>query len=343
MKRLIPYRWLRVFIWALLLVAVIWTAVWFAASQWLDNKVGDITTSLSNRGTEIECANRTVSGFPFSMKVNCEKLGVVTVRGTERADFGALSTGASVFSPDVITSELKAPFITYAGGKELRANWSSLQAKVDANLQGGFDEFLLRSNRLNLSRDGLDVSARIHMMRFKPVRWTRKTDVGNTSLNFGFSTKQLALKAPNGVDIPPADIRGVAILKDGYRDLVDRRLPIKTVLSDGANVRLANLVLSLEGGGKLGFSGPIRLSEDGLISGKVRMGISEPKSIGAWASRIDPNFQQAVAALAQATAGMGKTSKIGGNEMKTISVNIKRGEVRLGFIKLGKIPPVKFD
>ena len=132
-------------------------------------------------------------------------------------------------------------------------------------------------------------------------------------------------------------------MKDGYRDLVDRRLPIKTVLSDGANVRLANLVLSLEGGGKLGFSGPIRLSEDGLISGKVRMGISEPKSIGAWASRIDPNFQQAVAALAQATAGMGKPSKIGGNEMKTISVDIKRGEVRLGFIKLGKIPPVKFD
>ena len=343
MKRIVPYRWLRILIWALLILAIIWTVIWIAASRWLDNKVVDITTSLNDRGTAIECANRNVSGFPFSMKLNCDQVSIVTVRGTERVDVGALSTGAHILSPDVITMQIKSPLLTYVGGKEFRAEWSRLLTKVDASIQGGFDEFETRGSHLSLSRDGIKATAKSFLTRLRPVHWTKKSEAGNSSLSFQLSTKQFGLQSATGNEIPPVAIRGVAVLKDGYLDLIQRGLSLQTVMSDGANIRLANLIVSLEGGGHLGFSGPIQVSKNGLITGKVRMGIAEPKAIGEWASRIDPTFEQAVAGLAQATAGMGKTSKLGGHEMKTISVTIKRGEVRLGFIKLGEIPPLKFD
>lgn len=342
MKRIIPFRWLRILIWLFIILAIIWTAVWFAASNWLDNKVSTITTSLGDRGTNIECANRSVTGFPFSMMVNCEKISVETVRGTERADAGAMSFGASVFEPDVLVSQLKSPFVTYAGGKKIQADWSRLQTKIDGNIQGGFDSIELRGNRFTLDRDDFKASIKSQLASVSPVLWNNKKDTEKTSMSLRFSATQFEMNVADGVTIPPVDIRGYAVLQDGYLDVVERRLPIRALLADGASIRLTNLILSLEGGGQLGFSGPIVLSKDGLISGKVRMGINGPEAVAAWASRIDPNLQQAVAGLAQATSGMGKLSKIGGKDMRTISVKIKRGEVRLGFIKLGKIPPLRF-
>lgn len=342
MKRIIPYRWLRILIWLFIILAIIWTAVWFAASSWLDNKVSTITTSLGDRGTTVECANRSVTGFPFSMNVNCDKVSIETVRGTERVDVGAATSGASVFKPDVLVTQLKSPFVTYAGGKKLQADWSRLETKIDGNLQGGFDTIELRGNRVKLNRDDLNASMKYQLASVSPVFWNKKKETEKTSISLRFFAKQFEMNVVDGVTIPPVDIRGYAVLKDGYRDMVERSLPLRALLADGASIRLTNLVLTMEGGGQLGFTGPMILSKDGLISGKVRMGIAEPQAVAAWASRIDPNLQQAVAGLAQASSGMGKLSKIGGKDMRTISVKIKRGEVRLGFIKLGKIPPLQF-
>ncbi len=343
MKRIIPFRWLRILIWLFIVLAIIWTVVWFVASSWLDNRVTSLTTFLEDRGTSIECANRSVTGFPFSMKVNCEAISVETVRGTERADAGAVSTGANILEPDVLVTQLQSPFVTYVGGKKLQANWSRLQTKIDGNLQGGIDGVELGGSRIKIKRDKVDLSFKSQFARMNPVSWNKKVDEKSTSLRLSIVAKQFEMKIADGVSAPPMDIRGVATLQDGYLDMVDRRLTMHALLADGAKIRLSNLLLSFAGGGQLGFSGPITLSKNGLISGKVRMGITESKSVAAWARQIHPNLEQVVAGLGQAASGMGKPLKIAGKEMRTISVKIKRGEVRLGFIKLGKIPRLQFN
>jgi len=340
MKRIIPYRWIRILIWLLIILVLIWCGIWFFASRWIDDRIDETITSMKDRGVTIDCEKRSVSGFPLAMNVKCETISVVTVRGTERADAGELVTGANIWDPDVLQSQLASPFVTYAGGKKLQADWKLLNAKIDGNLQGGLDGIELQGRRINVIRDDIMVTARSHLTRLTPIHWSRKLDGKMASLRLQLATRKFGLEVADGIKIPDADVRGVAVLKDGYFDLIDQRMPLQKALADGANVRINNLVLSVEGGGKLGFSGPITLSVDGLISGTVRMGIAEPQAVAKWAAQIDRNFEQAVVGLGQAVAGMGKPSKIAGQEMSTITVKIKRGEVRLGFIKLGKIPRI---
>ena len=94
------------------------------------------------------------------------------------------------------------------------------------------------------------------------------------------------------------------------------------------------------GEGAIALSGPLTLSPEGFLSGTVSIGLQNRDGLAQWAQTLDPNAAQAVATLAQAVAGMGAARRFDGEEMPAIDLTLDDGNVSLGFIRLGRIPPL---
>ena len=144
--------------------------------------------------------------------------------------------------------------------------------------------------------------------------------------------------------IPDASLEIDGTLVDGYEALIVRRRPFRQVMKDGAVFEIRNLALVMPDGGRLAFSGPVEIDSDGLVSGQINVGVNNPESVAEWAGKINHRLKQQVGMITQAVAGMGKAASFGGQELRSITLTIKRGQVSLGFIQLPeRIPPLFRD
>ncbi len=330
-------RWVRRFIWLVITVVALWSLAWFAASRWVDQRVVDTIQRLGERGVDVACADRKIAGFPFSLNLECDETAIVTVRGTERLDVKNVSAGADLTNPGRLTAQLGAPLVTYAGGQKLEIEWASLSGLVDATFDGGFDLSQLDAVNINALRGDVGFTAQAVNIRVSPLRANRET----IPLHFDIAAGDLTLAIANKKPTPLTALTFLGHLENGYSDLIERRVSPRELLSNGAAVDVETLLIEVPDGGFLGMKGPVSIDRSGLISGEIKIGILNPDAVSKWAADISPQMQQVMAGVGQAVAGMGREDAIGPQQLRTITVKIDQGELRLGFIRLGTIPPLR--
>lgn len=323
------------------LLFVVWFGGWFVFASWADGKVGETIVRLKDRGSEIDCQNRDMRGFPFRIGVHCEQLRVFDRRGDLVVESGALRTAAQLYAPGKMVAELDGPFTAYPRGIETKAIWTQMRAFVDGNFSGGFDLASLNFAGLDatIGRARTQISQGAVHARPTPED-AAKNRLAQSGLDLAINLTDAKTTAPNGLAIPSATLRLDAVLENGYRNLVLGRMPLRSLVSQGFEVEFRNVDLTTGDGGRLALSGPLQLHEDGTVSGDVAIGVDNPKAVGAWAGKINPRLTRYVASIGQAVAGMGRPAKFGGTDLRAITVKIRRGEIKLGFIKLGEIPPL---
>lgn len=311
----------------------LWFGGWFAFASYADGEIAKVIRSVSDRGIEIACQNREMRGFPFRIGVHCDTLDVAHKRDVFRIKSGAVRTAAQLYAPGEMIAEIDGPFKTWPNGRELDANWSNMRLFLDANFSGGFDLASLTFSDFVSSLDQFKIDVGKGAVHFRPTPQAGEGSKG-VSLDGAANLSNLAARLP-GVTIPPAGFEVDATLEEGYQDLVVRRRPLRAVIRDGAMFEFRNLALSLPDGGRLAFAGPLEIGSDGLLSGKIRVGVSKPESVSRWAGAIDPRLAQMVGLIAQGVAGMGKPTRFGTVEVPSIIITIDRGQARMGFIQLG--------
>ncbi len=318
----------------------LWFGGWFAFARYADGKIGEQITAVSEQGVNIDCQNRAIRGFPFRIGVFCDDLNISHNRDVFRFELGELRTAAQLYSPGTVIAELDGPFKTWQGTREITARWNQMRLFLDANLTGGFELASLNFGAFAGEAGGSDIDIENGAVHFRPTPVAEGAEKPDPVSLDGYVTfDNFALSNPK-LEIPPASLKIDATLVDGYTDLISRGQKLDTILRDGAEINLSTLLLSLPEGGRLAFSGPLTIDENGLVSGNVKIGIADPKAIGAWAKKVDQRLQQAVSGIGQAVAGMGKADTIDGQEMRTIVVTLDQGVLRLGFIQLARIPPL---
>ena len=318
----------------------LWFGGWFAIAHYADNKIGEQITAVSQRGIVLDCKDREIRGFPFRMGVFCADLNIAHKRDVFRFEFGELMTAAQLYDPGTMVAELKGPFKTWSGSQEISASWNQMRVFLDANLSGGFEIASLNFSDFSAAAASSNLKSDKGALHFRPTPLA--PDVENqtpVSLDVALNLDTLNLDNPK-LTIPPATLDLDATLIDGYADLIRKGIPLRSVLRDGAEFTVRNLKLSLPDGGRLAFSGPITISENGLVSGKVKIGIADPDSLGRWASSVDPRLNQAVSGIAAGVSGMGSENQFSGETLRSITVTIDKGVAKLGFITLANIPPL---
>lgn len=329
---------MKILIGILIAVLVLWCGGWFAASWWADGKIAEVIEVQRQRGVEIDCADRSMRGFPLNMGVGCDRVTISQPDGSQ-IDMGAVRTVASLTAPGEAQAEVDGPLTVQVGGTTFEANWGKLEAFADVRLDGGFDLTSFAFDGFIATRGEVSAGADTGAGFLRP----QKADNAESSDNLEATITLGGMTAdiPGVATLPSFSIELDAMLEDGYRDLVEQRLPVWEILLDGAQGEIRKAKLELPDGGKLVFGGPLQLDENGILSGTVTVGLANPEAVMAWARLVSPALEQPVSLLTQSVAGMGAEATLGGEQVRAIELTINKGEVRLGFIKLIDLPPLK--
>ena len=321
---------MKILIAIIILIVAGWSAGWFALASYVGSVADDTLTRLSAGGTDVTCADRTTSGFPFAMQVTCETVEVNSPQLVEPFAAGRLAAGVALPEPQRLTIDLTSPIAL--GDSSLR--FDNADAIIELRTDGGFDRasFGMPSPRLTAGPFGANAT----LLSGEAQRDEADLTVSLTGLDIKGNVPQLA-------SLAPANLWLFATLEDGYRDMVERGLTWRDVLTDGGRLNLRRLDLQTPGEGRLTLSGIIELLPDGRLNGPVRVAVADPASLREWVRPLGPQAEQVVATLTQAVNGMGQPLDIEGTPMRSVDVMLDNGSLRLGFIKIVDIPPLRLD
>ncbi len=322
----------------------LWFVGWYAFAHFAHDKIGEALENAEQQGIDVRCANRQMRGFPFRIGIHCDSLNIAGKDNALQLKLGAIRTAAQLYAPGELVAEVEGPFKTGLINGELDANWSALRLFLDINFSGGFELASLTFSNLSGSFNKADLKVADGAIHFRPTPLVDGSeDAEPVSLDGALRLADLSAALPK-LTLPDATIEIDGTLVDGYRDLVIGGREFRAVMQDGAEFEIRNLALSLPDGGRLAFSGPLTIGEDGLLSGEVNVGVANPPSVARWAGEINPQLAQQIGMITQAVAGMGKPAKIGGADINSITLKIENGIVRLGFIQFpDPIPPLFRD
>ena len=314
---------------AVVLAIALYTGGWFYAASWVkDRATRELATSEQGLHSA-SCSNLSVRGYPFRIGVFCDSLGLDDRASGLSATFGALRSAAQVYRPGHAVIELDGPAqVRVTPDLVFDVDWSLMRASAVA-WTNGLDRASIAydglKGRLNVPSEGLSLGiAATHSE--KHVRQSGE------ALDVAASLEALSLDLGDRV-LPPLNVAADLTIADAAKWISTEGPP--PTLPLGTNAELRTLSLDLGAGNRITLSGPVRVGDDGYVSGSLDLVI---EGVAAWRDRISEVFPEA-AETAQRVAGV-ITGISGGQDRATVKLNIQQGTVFLGLFPIAEIPPL---
>ncbi|MBP0615158.1 DUF2125 domain-containing protein [Jiella mangrovi] len=317
------------------LLAVALSGAWFYLSSRLDGELTRAIEQVRARGTEIECPNREVFGFPFRIGFRCDAISVIRNDGRlGRASAGAVRTAAQIYRPNRLVGELDGPLLISGPSlPPLDIRWSLAQASATFWTEG-LDRFSVVTDDPKIAmvqpaagNEGLvDADhSELHARR-------RDGDLDIFTLMKGGK-----LVFPGAPDLPPLDastdltIDGAADwLSGAARGLTGRQL------FAGRHVSLRSLLVEMASA-NAELSGDFSFDDEGRVSGKFNLAIADPKEIARLVTTVAPNLKDIASGIASALPMAGRQA----DGRTSIELRVKNGVVAVGIFPIGKLPSLR--
>ncbi|MFD2236672.1 DUF2125 domain-containing protein [Aureimonas populi] len=309
-------------------------AAWFYLAGELDRRAEAALQAAAGRGVTVGCANRSVFGFPFRLGLSCDAVTLHAPESAVNASGGAVRTAAQIYDPSRIVLEFDGP------------------ASVEAPDLPPFD-VLWRLGRASAVFDGLTLdrlsiavdaplvalrqpaSDRLEVARSERFEIHARRNAGD--LDLAIRDEGLVVTPPGLASLPPFDLYAEMAVA-GAQDWLSQGLPggrLDAALR-GRDGHLRMLRLDLQGGGAAEISGPYAISQGGEISGDFALAVENPQAIAGLVETLLPGSAGVASALAGGLAFAGRQE----NGRTVVDIQVREGRAQLGFIPLGRIPPI---
>lgn len=329
-------RTIRWGLWAIVVIAILWTGVWFGARWWLGNTIQKSMADLSaTNGTTVSCANETIGGWPFQLTLNCNEGLIVAL-----PDGGKLTTAkahgeGSVFNPHQLDFRFDAPMSYVApDGRRFDLSANELAASI------GFSNN--RANRLALKTTDLQATG--------PLAGDTE---GKLTIGRGDLLLSRVTERPDDADIAATiDGLGVAVGKTTLTPL-PVRLTLAATLAEadmatagpaalagwkaaGGKLTLHRLAAEL-GGATLTLTGEGTVSETGLVEAEGKVTGRDLNALAVAAAAGGHSLTPEVAGLVMGFVFMGTAADDGG---RSIGLKIADGVVSANGREIARIAPL---
>ncbi|KPF44930.1 DUF2125 domain-containing protein [Rhizobium sp. AAP43] len=320
--------WLGVFI---LVFIAVYSVGWYFAAEFLRTRIVTFFAGGNPSGIEANCEDAKIGGYPFRFRLNCDRLSIDDRDQGIAASFGAVRAAAQIYNPGQVVWEMDGPAeVRSAYGFNTTTNWSNMQSSFRAGFSG-----LARSS---LVIEGLDTTvtstATAQTVGVKAVSAEQHVRQAEGNLDYATLVRDVTI-AINGkpVDLPPlsASLDTTFAEKGG---LLDPRVARDQKLR-GTRGEVRRMVVDIGEARVVTLSGPFEIGEDGLLSATLRIEIEE---IDGWRGALGkayPEMRETVDSAAQVVKALSL-----GRDDGSADINIRNGNITLGFIPLGKIPPL---
>jgi|GEM_PF-976795 len=361
-------RWPWIALIILILLGVIYSGFWYYLAGKVTDNINNIIAKSASDGVTVNCRDFRKAGFPLRLDVSCSSL---SVEGSQQAAGGSalrqdavgallaesgnnqnnndglfafhsgfVTAGSSVLEPHWLSLEMGAPATLKLPGliRPIEANWQSLKsegdftAKTPRNISVSMEKPSISD--LPFFRAGEAVSA--NYIRFESHE--QDADKADFSLAFDNLALPYSIDSKEGI-LPAAD--GAAEVSMDNGDDFYAMLPQLIHSGDAGLLRgksgnLQKLNLAFENGGGVTLSGPFSVADNGKLNGRITIEVDDPAALVRTISSVFPDQADNLNSLAFVINAMPKGSK----NNPRITLDIHDGHMRMGFLKLGKIPPL---
>lgn len=316
----------RRFFWLAVFIVVLfggYAAAWFVIADRVEKAIDrEIAEMRAEDGITADCEKRRIGGFPFRFELFCDSVAFDDPRAPVTLEAGAMRSARQIYDLRHTVGELDGP-LTFTAPLDVELTWSALRASVrDARPL---------PERVSITASALSAvtkpeTARQPLFTASAVEAHMRTNGPDVDIATDFTDLAINPEAVEGRTIP--SLSGVldAAITDGVA-----LAEIKPLSLRGQAGTIRRMELSA-GEGKLIVSGPIAFDANGLANGELEVTVENPRAV----SQV---FQTAIPEQADNIRTGFQAMQFLGNR-PSLPLTLKRGEARLGFVKLGRFPPV---
>ena len=325
----------RRFLWLVIGIVVViaaYTGLWFYLAGQLETRSQFLLSDLRNQNVTADCRDMDVRGYPFRLGLFCSSVLAKDNVADTTVTAGSFRSAAQVYKPNHIVSELDGPVsVEAAVGLLADLNWETLRSSTVFNLSG-LDRASLETRDLQAAvtlpgeTDPVAVSAvssELHARR-NSADLDAVLRLNTASLVFG-GVLDTSTTFDVQADVTLGDRAWLLSGSGGGAQQPWRNL----------SASLNNLNADLSNGAGLSIEGPFSINQDGYLTGKFNLEIRDMKAWQAFIGKLFPNMSEDIANAAGIAAGIN-----GGGANLSLPINVDNGNVRIGFIQLGRIPPL---
>ena len=308
------------------------SAFWYYASDKMDQTITGYFARMQQQGRSAVCTNQTIKGFPFRLGLFCDRFAYDDPNSGVSLKVGAVRSAAQFYAPGKLVAELDGPLELVAPDRSRSvASWNSLRSSVQANLDG-LESLSVVTNELALESDHPALQT-LSAITFE--LHARKS--GTNDLETAIGLIDLEVVTPNAAQIQPITMTVELTAKDLFDTVTTGRNLKNHIRTNGFAGTLTALNLQPKSGGKLLLSGPIRISKSGLLSTELRVEFEQLRQLFSHFRSAIPQLEDQASQIETALSALTTSQN---DAPQTVIVSISQGNMRLGLIPLGSIPPL---
>ncbi|MEO3389288.1 DUF2125 domain-containing protein [Mesorhizobium sp. CAU 1741] len=320
----------RRFFWfavAIVLAIGAYTAGWYYAAGELTQRVNAGVAALNGDGRRASCENAEARGYPFRIGVFCRS--VMFEESGRGIGFRAreFRSAAQVYAPRHALAELEGPAtLQFPGLMAMDLEWSSLRAS--SRLASPVPDLIsLEARDLAVGPDEPGA--------LRTVLW--RADQMEVHMRPAGEDLDLAIRF-SGLSLDGAIADAVTL--PAFEGLVDLQLARAVTIIDplAASLRgrsgiLRDATITVAGSeAGVTIRGPVSVDDQGLVDAELDVTLREARAIAEILVSLLPDARQEIELSLSAIEAMGETP--------TLPLRIVNGDVSVGFISLGAIPPL---
>jgi hypothetical protein len=307
---------------AIVLAVLAYTGGWHYAAGRIAESAEQAVAGLNGQGRRANCEELEVRGYPFRLGLFCRSVMYVDAPGGVALRAGAFRSAAQIYDPFRALGELDGPAtLELPGLTALELRWDTLRAS--ARLARPLPERVSVEGRAitvdpdwGRAGDGPMVTVDAGEFHMRPAG-----DAIDLALNF--DGMLLGEELVGTASLPP--LRGFADI--AVEGLDRASLPASGMRGMSGTIRSASLATGPDAGATI--SGPFSVDEFGLIDAELELGLSGAAELAEVLGALFPDLRDEIAMSVMAVGDNARLPLI-----------ISSGDVRLGFLPLGSIPPM---
>ena len=314
----------------LIAVIVAYALGWFYIARTVKARIFTLLQGQGQQNVVVNCEDIGYNGFPAKFGFFCDDLHVRDRTSDSVFDAPQLKAEAPVYSPWSVLATLTGPAtLQNDAGMLLRAEWQDFGGKLI--YRGGAPRLV--------SFDFEAVTARFADPQGRQGTLTAEQGQGlvrndNGDLDVALNLNEAVLRPQNNADaLPAVSLNLLATVDDGGA-LLETDFHPQMLRGKSGIVNQAALAIG-ESQSMMAVSGRFAFDKDGYLDGRFSFELTGIDGVAQLAALSFPG----AAGVINSVTGLVKNFT-GGQRTVTLDVRVEHGRAVLGFIPLGKIPPL---
>jgi hypothetical protein len=329
-------RGVRGFLWFLVVLAVLWCGVWYAAGRVAQMGLDHLTAAVSARGGSLSFADQGLGGFPLNVDFHGSDLRLAYTPASVAAGLNRVTAQAPLYRPGWVTADFVSPFVFSAPdrGIAISASWNGASADVDAGLSG--------LSRAEGSIDGLTLDQTGPRLPIRRVAADHAdfvaAPVAGGDYRLTANANAVSVERPDGRTYPPfAGRLDLTALGFGGSLGTDPKRTLQAWARNSGAMRVDRLTLTA---GKFSVTGvgDLKLDREGYLSGKLLLTFAGVSDLPDLAEKLKPGSGDKIAKYLPLLTAMSKPGAAGDTPQVPLLIN--KGAVFLSVFPIFAIPPV---